>query len=165
MQNFISFLRSLMHKDPMSIKTRLFHLWFLFSRPMTLGVRAVVIDDQKRVLLVRHTYVAGWHFPGGGVDAGEACQDAVLRELKEETGLLTSEPAKLFGLYLNRKVTKRDHVAVYTLSNFSGTLKKQAGEIAELGWFAIDDLPAETTQGVRDRLAEIIDGKAISKIW
>lgn len=149
----------------MSIKTQLYHIWFLLSRPMTLGVRAVVIDDQNRVLLVRHTYVNGWHFPGGGVDNGETCQDAMLRELEEETGLSTREAGRLFGLYLNRKVTKRDHVAVYIFSNFSGTLKKQAGEIAELGWFALNDLPAETTQGVRDRLAEITKGAAISKYW
>lgn len=149
----------------MSFKTRMFHLWFLLSRPMTLGVRAVVIDNDDRVLLVRHTYVKGWHFPGGGVDAGENCTDAVLRELEEETGLSATELPRLFGLYFNRKVTRRDHIAVYLLSGVRGTLKKQSGEIAELGWFALGDLPEGTTQAVRDRLAEINDGASISNFW
>jgi hypothetical protein len=48
------------------LRSRLFHAWFLMTRPMTLGVRALAFDADRRVLLVKHTYVAGWHLPGGG---------------------------------------------------------------------------------------------------
>ena len=48
------------------LKLRLLHWSFLLLRPMTLGVRGVVADADERVLLVRHGYVSGWHFPGGG---------------------------------------------------------------------------------------------------
>ena len=51
--------------------TLIAHTIFRFTRPMTLGVRGIVIDPQACVFLVRHTYVPGWHLPGGGVDAGE----------------------------------------------------------------------------------------------
>ena len=47
---------------------RIFHLYWRFNRGMTLGVRAVVLDRDNRVFLVKHSYVAGWHLPGGGVE-------------------------------------------------------------------------------------------------
>src|SRR3974390_3329857 len=45
---------------------RLFHLYWRFARGMTLGVRAVVLDGENRIFLVRHSYVAGWPLPRGG---------------------------------------------------------------------------------------------------
>ena len=71
-------------------------------RPMTLGVRAVVLDGAGAVLLVRHGYVSGWHFPGGGVEPGETCEQALTRELMEETRVAVEGPARLHGLVLQR---------------------------------------------------------------
>src|ERR1700744_583683 len=47
---------------------KLFHLYWRFARGMTLGVRAIVVDGEGKVFLVKHSYVAGWHLPGGGVE-------------------------------------------------------------------------------------------------
>ena len=61
---------------------------------MTLGVRGVVLDSDNKVFLVKHTYISGWHLPGGGVEVGETFLDALMRELVEEGRIVPSaEPS------------------------------------------------------------------------
>src|SRR5215218_8967470 len=67
---------------------RFLHVYWRFARGLTLGVRAIVVDGQGRVFLVRHSYVAGWHLPGGGVEAGETLMTALARELAEEGNIV-----------------------------------------------------------------------------
>ena len=135
----------------------------LLRRPMTLGVRAIVIDGEGRVLLVRHTYVAGWYLPGGGVERGETMRDALERELMEEGCVrLTGEP-ELRAIQLN---AARDHVALYVVRDFAlAGAKTPDAEIAEAGFFAPDDLPAGATRATRARLAELFDGAPVSARW
>ena len=64
--------------------SRGFHVYWRFARGMTLVVRGLVIDGASRVLLVQHSYVQGWHLPGGGVENGETMLQALARELAEE---------------------------------------------------------------------------------
>src|SRR5467141_4714765 len=80
---------------------RLLHLYWRFARAMTLGVRALVIDPQGRIFLVKHSYVSGWHLPGGGVEAGETVTQAIARELREEGNIDVSEPPRLHGVFFN----------------------------------------------------------------
>src|SRR5215213_940942 len=86
---------------------RLLHAYWRFSRGLTLGVRTVVIDGRERVFLVRHTYAHGWHFPGGGVEPGEAALDAARRELREEAQIdIVGEP-RLHGVFFNKGASRR----------------------------------------------------------
>src|SRR3954453_7416844 len=145
---------------------RVLHLYWRFARPMTLGVRAVVIDAQDRVFLVKHSYVAGWHLPGGGVEAGETLRSALARELAEEGGITALGPAALHGVFFNARVSRRDHVAIYVLRTF-----RQEGnphnprEIIDHGFFPGDALPPDTTRGTRARIAEVFDRAPPAEQW
>lgn len=122
-------------------------------RPLSLGVRGLVVDDEDRILLVRHTYVPGWYFPGGGVKRREAVLDSLNRELMEEVGVVPTEPAQLFGLYSNSIGYRSDHVALFVIREFEHQPRSNA-EIAEWGFFAMDALPDGVGQGTRNRLRE-----------
>ena len=145
---------------------RAFHLYWRMARGMTLGVRGVVLDGGNKVFLVRHSYVAGWHLPGGGVEVGETFLEALQRELMEEGRIeLTGEPV-LHGLFFNGHVSRRDHVAVYVVRQFrQDRLPKPNHEIVECGFYAASGLPAETTRGTRLRIAEVLDGAAPIATW
>jgi len=80
------------------LNLHLMHLSSLLKRPVTLGVKAVVTDVDERILLVRHGYLPGWHFPGGGVEAGETCVQALARELEEEAMITIDAPPLLHGV-------------------------------------------------------------------
>jgi 8-oxo-dGTP pyrophosphatase MutT (NUDIX family) len=145
---------------------RAFHLYWWLARGMTLGVRAVVLDSDNRVFLVKHSYVAGWHLPGGGVEVGESFRDALRRELIEEGRIeLSGEPA-LHGLFFNSHVSRRDHVAVYIVRNYRQDRLPEANhEILACGFYDASALPAETTEGTRLRIAEVLEGKAPIATW
>ncbi len=148
------------------IRSRIAHLAFLMMRPMTLGVRGVVIGGDESVLLVRHGYVSGWHFPGGGVEVGETCLDALRRELEEEARIaLRGEPA-VHGLFFNERPSRRDHVAVYVIRDFAVLgERKPDREIEEARFFPLSALPDGTTEGTRARLAEIFDAAPLRSRW
>jgi ADP-ribose pyrophosphatase YjhB (NUDIX family) len=146
----------------------LLHLYWRLARGMTLGVRAVVIDRDQRVFLIRHTYVSGWHLPGGGVEPGETIRDALGRELAEE-GNIELEPGAeplLFGVYHNAHVSRRDHVALFVVRDFRQSRPPTpTREIAAHGFFAIGDLPPGTTEGTRARIAEVMADVPPSRTW
>jgi ADP-ribose pyrophosphatase YjhB (NUDIX family) len=145
---------------------RLFHLYWRFARGMTLGVRGIVLDDDDRVFLVRHSYVGGWHLPGGGVEVGETLHDALRRELAEEGRIeLLGEPV-LRGVFHNSHISRRDHVAVYLIRHFhQDQMPEPNHEIVECGFFELTALPEGTTRGTRLRIAELLEGKAATTTW
>ena len=145
---------------------RCFHLYWRFARGMTLGAFGLVIDGQGRVFLIKHSYISGWHLPGGGVETGEALRTALARELMEEGNIrLTGEPI-LHGMFFNARISRRDHVALFVVRDFA-----QDGppvpdhEIIAHGFFALDELPADTGRAARARIAEVLNGVKTSELW
>jgi ADP-ribose pyrophosphatase YjhB (NUDIX family) len=149
------------------VRARLFHVYFLLRRPMTLGVRGLVYDKAANsVFLIRHTYVPGWHLPGGGVETDETMVESLTRELAEEGNIELLELPELKSLHLNRRASKRDHVAFYFITAFRQTAPRvKDREIADAGFYPLDRLPEDTTPGTLRRLAEIFDGAPVSPYW
>jgi 8-oxo-dGTP pyrophosphatase MutT (NUDIX family) len=145
---------------------RLLHIYWRFTRGLTLGARALVIDDKRRVFLVQHSYVRGWHLPGGGVEPGETLLDAMIRELREEANIEPTAPPRLHGIFFNERVSRRDHVAVFVIDDF-----RQLGppvpdhEIVAHGFFPLDELPNDTTAATRARIIEVLGGAPVSERW
>jgi 8-oxo-dGTP pyrophosphatase MutT (NUDIX family) len=145
---------------------RVLHVYWRFARGMTLGVRGVVLDGDSRIFLVKHTYVAGWYLPGGGVETGETFRDALARELMEEGRIeLLGEP-RLHGVFFNSYASRRDHVAVYVIRHFrQDRLPGPNREIAACGFFPADALPLDTTEGTRLRIAEVLENREPIATW
>ena len=118
------------------------------------------------MFLVRHSYVSGWHLPGGGVEAGETVAAALARELAEEGNITLAAPPALHGLFFNAHDSRRDHVAVFVVRAFRQDVAPMPNrEIVEHGFFRPDALPPEASPGTRRRLAEVLGGQPIAERW
>ena len=144
----------------------LLHFYWRFARGATLGVRAMVIDGAGRIFLVKHSYVDGWHLPGGGVETGETLLSALTRELAEEGNIELSGPPALHGMFFNARASRRDHVALFVVRDFhQNGMPVPNHEIVEHGFFALDALPHDTTRATRARVVEVFGGVAVSELW
>lgn len=142
------------------------HFYWRFSRGLTLGVRGVVIDPAGRIFLIKHSYVSGWHLPGGGVEPHETVIDALGRELKEEGNIDLVDRPVFHGLFHNSRVSGRDHVVVYVVRSFRQVAAPIPDrEIIAHGFFAPEELPQETTMSTRARIVEVLSGMPTPPQW
>jgi ADP-ribose pyrophosphatase YjhB (NUDIX family) len=146
--------------------SRVMHFYWRFSRAATLGARAMVIDGTGRIFLIKHSYVDGWHLPGGGVETGETLLDALARELVEEGNIRLSASPQLFGVYFNKRASRRDHVALFIVRDFlqDGDPRPNR-EIVAHGFFHPNSLPDDTGRGTRARVAEVFGNAPVSEFW
>jgi 8-oxo-dGTP pyrophosphatase MutT (NUDIX family) len=145
---------------------RVLHLYWRWTRGLTVGVRALVLDDKNRIFLVKHSYVAGWHLPGGGVEIGETVLDALIRELREEGNLEPTAPPALHGIFFNKRVSNRDHVLIYVIQEFRQIAAPMPNhEIVAHGFFALDDLPNDTSSPTRQRIIEVLGRAPVTEYW
>lgn len=135
-------------------------------RGMTLGVQGIVLKDDSQVLLVRHGYQPGWHFPGGGVEWRETLLAALAREVEEETGVIVKGIPQLHGVFANFNVAPSDHVAAFIVRDWEQPrIPASTFEITEQRFFALSALPEDTARGARRRIGELFEGQTIGQHW
>jgi 8-oxo-dGTP pyrophosphatase MutT (NUDIX family) len=135
-----------------------------YRTPVCFGTNAIVELANGKVVLVRHRYMPGLCFPGGGVSPGEAPADAILRELKEEIGLAQFDSLTLFGLYTRKVGWTTNVVALYRCANAIIDFKPNV-EISEIAEIDPRDPPPDTSPTTRRRLAEFTGTMPIDPMW
>lgn len=137
------------------------------ARPRTIGVRAVLLDDEDRIALVRHTYADHWYLPGGGVKKGESIEAALRRELAEEVAVTDAAIERIVGVYHSPREGKDDHIVIYAARTASAAALRPADprEIERVAWFAPDRLPEAISPATARRIAEYRAGTTGSGAW
>lgn len=132
--------------------------------PVVLGANAMIFDTAGNVVLARHSYMSGWSFPGGGVGRGEPPVDAMLRELREEIGVVRSEPPTFFGLYTRRTGWATNVIVLYRLMNAEVEFRPNF-EVREIVFADPANPPAGTSSGTARRLAELTGKTPPNPYW
>lgn len=144
-------------------------IYWRVTRPRTIGVRAVLLDENDRVALVRHTYADQWYLPGGGVKKGESVEAALLRELEEEIAVTNPRIERVIGVYHSRRESKDYHIVIFaarTDACLSDELASaDAREIEEARWFPLDRLPATVSPATARRIGDYRTGKIGLGAW
>ena len=122
-------------------------------------VGAAIIDDENRVLLLKHVFRpgSGWGIPGGFINKGENPEKALRRELAEEIGL-NLENVRIVHARTFR-TTKQ--VEILFQATPVGTPNPRSVEISELGWFRFEDLPHGLNEDQKGFIECILNGSPL----
>ena len=109
------------------------------QRRFTVTVGALLLDDERRILLLEHVFRpdSGWGVPGGFINQGENPETALRRELREEIGVEIED----VRLVLARTLRRPRQVEIYFRARVIGQPVPCSFEIKRAQWFALDDLP------------------------
>lgn len=131
---------------------------------MKVGVNVAVIEEEK-ILLTKREDFGVWCLPGGGVDEGESIGEAAVREAVEETGLEV-KLKRLIGIYSMPEARAWANLIVAFVGEaVGGSLKAQAGEVLEMKFFPMDEIPENLLWGHRQRISDAVNGKGESAVW
>jgi len=131
------------------------------------AVAAVVRDEAGRVLLIRRGDGRGWSLPGGFLEPGERLAEAIVREVREETGLEV-EPLRIVGVYSDpayTHITYPNGDQVHFVSTtfecrvVGGALRADGDESLEVAYFAPDALPAPIVCDHESRIRDALLGR------
>ncbi len=123
----------------------------------TIGVFANIFDEQRRILCVKRAYgPKNWTTPGGKMEAGESPLQALVREVEEETGYVV-RPGRMNGVYSK---PENDDLVISIEAEIVGRNAWQPnGEIAECGFYAVEELPQPMNPSTATRMLDAFAGK------
>ena len=131
---------------------RLLRAWWFVRRPALHGVKCVLTDGD-RVLLVRHTYGhRSWDLPGGNVRRSEEAQEAASREMEEELGVRVQRWEPL-GDVLRVSYGCQDTLHCFHAEVDNPALQLNGAEIDDARWFPEGELPTKLGRHVQRILA------------
>lgn len=102
-----------------------------------------LIIKKGKILLVKRNhepYFGFWAIPGGFVEQEETCEEAVVREVREETGLKT-KIKEFIGVYSAPSRSPEHTITVAYLLEIMGGKVRKSEEATDIQWFPLDDLP------------------------
>jgi 8-oxo-dGTP diphosphatase len=125
--------------------------------PIEAAGAAVFADGGRLVLLIKENYDRRrWGFPGGALEPDETPEKAVVRETREETGIAVSVDS-LVGSYSLADSTLVAHLFICTIVTGTPAVP-ETGEIAEVGWWPVDELPQPQTNLLHYALPDALAG-------
>jgi 8-oxo-dGTP diphosphatase len=132
-------------------------LVLLIQPRFTVTAAAVTVNDEGRVLLLKHVFRpgSGWGIPGGFINKGEQAEDAVRRELREEIGLELDSVELAFV----RTVEAVNQLEIIFRCRASGTPKPESIEVHTVGWFKPDEWPDDLPRAQRQTIKRALQGK------
>jgi len=130
--------------------------WFV-RRPRTHGAHALALTPDREVILVKLRYASGWRLPGGGRDAAEPAEEAVLRELREEIGM-TAHGKVTLAIELDETADfKRDLASLLVVEDVEYVPHRFSWEIERVIEAPLDSLPSDLSPRARRWIAAIED--------
>jgi ADP-ribose pyrophosphatase YjhB (NUDIX family) len=114
--------------------------WFV-RRPRTYGAHALALTPERKIVLVKLRYAAGWRLPGGGRTHDEPADQAVLRELREEIGM-RAHGAVRFACELDEETDfKRDLASLLVVDEVRYSPRRWSWEVEQVIEADLDRLP------------------------
>ena len=136
----------------------LLKLNWLVRRPRTFGAHALALTPEGEAILVRLRYARGWRLPGGGHGEHEDPRDAVLRELREEIGMVSHGEVRLAAELEDAADHKRDLAALLIVRDVCYQPRRWSWEVEAILETRVDDLPADVSPRAA-RWLEALKGK------
>lgn len=148
------------------LMTKILQRYWRLSRGLHLDVRACILDQDGRVLLLRDTQAPAWRLPGGIVAKGETAAMAVKRWLAAEAGLEAAADPKLFSVFPGRTCfCEGDHIALYLVPSWRELQPSNARSGLHLDFFAPGRLPHDTDEATRSWLLEAHEARTQPQVW